>query len=390
MRAVVLAASIFGTVLAARPAFAEEAKDFIVEAKMIYRTVGCTGSDPLPAHVDPKASEAFCKWLLPKMEKYRSAYATDASAFIGKLHPANLPSTVVYPFGGGDLMSALTTYPKAKEITTISLEHAGDPRRIANISKADLAQSLKVIRKTILGLIQYNDSRTDNMMEGQRLDIPGQLAFFLVALATHGYEPKSLKYFRLEKDGSIHYMTESDIAAVEKNMAPLLHKPWVSPDFSEAFSNVEITFVKTGDPNDVRVHRHIAFNLDDEHLTADPSLLAHLEKKGKVAAMTKAASYLLWRSAFSMIRNYLLKNMDFMISDSTGIPVEFAKAAGFSQETYGNFETSFLGASPKMNKEFRELWKSQPKRPLPFRYGYVDGTKRAHMLVTKRGESAKL
>ncbi len=36
-----------------------------------------------------------------------------------------LPEAVVYPFGGGDLLSALAAYPDAAEYTTLSLELAG-------------------------------------------------------------------------------------------------------------------------------------------------------------------------------------------------------------------------------------------------------------------------
>ena len=60
---------------------------------------------------------------------------------------------MVYPFGGGDLISALTTYPEATEITTMSLEHAGDPRRIKGITTEQLKASLQLIRSTSSGLL---------------------------------------------------------------------------------------------------------------------------------------------------------------------------------------------------------------------------------------------
>src|SRR5207237_10921195 len=104
----------------------------------------------------------------------------------------------------------------------------------------------------------------------------------------------------------------------------------------------------------------------------NPGLLNNLEAKCKISAMTKAASYLLWRQQFSKIRGYLLGHMEFMVSDSTGIPPQFAKPAGFVQDTYGVFEASFLNANTEINNEFRSLWKSEPPRPLPFRYGYID------------------
>ena len=72
-----------------------------------------------------------------------------------------------------------------------------------------------------------------------------------------------------------------------------------------------------------------------------------------------------------------------VISDSTGVPPRLATAAGFSQETYGRFNWSLLPASPAHNRDIRLLWRSQPKRKLPFRYGYLSG-KDAHLLVTKK------
>jgi hypothetical protein len=135
------------------------------------------------------------------------------------------------------------------------------------------------------------------------------------------------------------------------------------------------------------VHRHIAANLADGALDKTPGLLRYLESKGQVSAMTKAASYLLWRPDFAKVRGYLLAHAVFMISDSTGIPPEFARPAGFEQQTYGRFSGSFLGASGRLNTQFRELWKSQPARDLPFRYGYIDSGRHNHLLVTRKASA---
>ncbi|MFO0728196.1 MAG: hypothetical protein U1E65_30725 [Myxococcota bacterium] len=368
-------------------AAADEAKDFTPEVKLLYRIVACTGDEPLPDNVDPKVVEKYCKQLTSNMDTYRKNYIEGAQRYIEKLRPAGLPKTVVYPFGGGDLLTALTTYPDATDITTMSLEHSGDPRRISQgLNKVKQEASLDGVRRNVGGLLLFNDSKTESLQKLQKGEIPGELSFFLVGLASHGYEPVSLRYFRIEPDGELHYLTAEDIAAVEAKNAKLLHSSWVAPDFSEAFSNSEIKFKKRGAPDsEIRVHRHIAFNLANDRLKAAPGLLKYLEKKGRISAMTKAASYLLWRDDFSMIRDYLLKNMDFMISDSTGIPVSFAKAAGFAQDTYGKFVISFLGANEKYNQDFRKLWKENPQHDLPFRYGYIDGSdgKHFHLLVTR-------
>jgi hypothetical protein len=364
----------------------EAAADFTAEAKLLFAVVSCTGA-PLPAGVDAKTVQAFCAQQKRQLAVYRDAYLPKASAFLGRLRPAGLPTTVVYPFGGGDLVSALTTYPDARNVTTLSLEHAGDPRRLAAVKDPKvLARSLEVIRQTSAGLLTQNDSKTENLMKGQRGEIPGQLAFFMTALAVHGYEPVALRFFRFEPDGAIHYLTQAEIAAAEKGNAKLLRGQWVSPDFSPAFSNSELTFVKKGeDPRtQARVHRHVAADLSDAALARSPGILKHLASKGRFVAMTKAASYLLWRADFSGIRDVLLDHMVFMVSDSTGIPPAAAQKAGFVQETYGAFEKSFLEASPSVNDAFAKLWAAQPKRPLPVRYGYLDGARHFHLLVTRK------
>jgi len=362
----------------------EGGQDFTAEAKLLFRVVACQGDEPLPPHIDAKIVEEHCKKLNGRIEKYRQTWVQVASPFIQKLKPQGLPTTIVYPFGGGDLVSALTTYPELTEVTTMSLEHAGDPRRIHKIDARRLKDSLAVIDATSAGLLVANDSKTENLMKGQRGDLPGQLSFFLIALAVHGYEPVSVRYISLDKEGKVKGHTAEDIAAVEGKEAKLLHSRWVAPDFSEAFDNYEMVFVKKGgDPKkEAKVHRHFAQNLDNDHVLANEPLRKYLDARGRICAMTKAASYLLWRDNFSTIRDFLLAHMEFMVSDSTGVPPAFATKAGFEQQAFGKFSASFLGAAPQHNADFVKLWAKA--EPLGFRYGYLDKALQYHMLITRK------
>jgi len=342
------------------PALATGGQDFTKEVRLLFRVAACSGSEPIPPALTATV-EAHCKALLPLMDLYKKKYVEGAQAFLVNLQPKGLPTTIVYPFGGGDLLSALTTYPSLTEVTTLSLEHAGDPRRIDNIDAKKLEDSLTRLRKGISGLLSLSDSTSENLMQLQRGEIPGQLAFFLIGLAIHGQEPTGLRYFRIEPDGALHYMTDKDIQGAEGQTARNLNTVWKSPDFSVAFSNAELTFKPKDAPEGtLRVHRHIAANLMDGPLAKDPRVLKHLEAKGKVTAMTKAASYILWSTGFAKIRNYLLANMVFMTSDSTGIPPRYASKAGFVQETYGTFSGPFLEANNQDAESFCELWNSQP------------------------------
>lgn len=365
-------------------ATAAEGADFGPDARLLYRVVACAGEDTLPPSLDAAVIDDYCRWLRSRMSAYQENYLARALPFLAALRPAGLPTTVVYPFGGGDLLSALNTFPDGLEFTTLSLEHSGDPTRIGGLEPARLERSLSELRRRLTGFLAHAQSTSENLMQLEKSDIPGQLAFFLVALAVRGYEPVSLRYFSVEPDGSLHYLSREEIAAEGGTRAQHLNQFWTSPEFSVAFSNSELVFRPRGKPGPVRVHRHLAVNLSNDHLKLDPSPLRHLEAKGPVVALTKAASYLLWAEGFNLIRRYLLEHVTFMISDSTGIPPDDARRAGFVLETYGRFDGPYLAARKSVAEAFRRLWAEQPYRELPFRYGYPDAKGQSHLLIMRR------
>lgn len=386
MRPIVMRCLVVSLALCAvaAPARAEDPRDFAPEAKLMYRAVACGGDAALPAELDARLIDKHCQTVAPWFAKLHRTYVDPATPFLAGLRPAGLPTTVVYPFGGGDLLSALVTYPDAAEITTISLEHAGDPSRLLGATPRQLKSALATYRGALRELFAHHDSASENMRKLERGAVPGQLGFFLAALVALGYEPVALRFFTINSDGSLHYLTATEIAA-SRGVAKRKRRSWVDTDFAPAYTNSELVFRKVGDASGRLItHRHIAADLSDKPLAGSP-LWAYLQARGPIVAMTKAASYLLWLGSFSTIRGYLLDRAQWMISDATGIPPRFARKAGFTQTTYGRFAGSYLPAGAGDNDAFRALWANQPRRALPFRYGYPDSEGRYHLMVTARG-----
>jgi hypothetical protein len=362
----------------------DESQFFNREVRMLFRIVACAGDEPIPAELEPVVAK-HCRAFQPTILGYKKKYLPKAQPFLLSLQPPNLPQTVVYPFGGGDLLSALTTYPDLAELTTISLEHAGDPRGIVDVSPKALDDALQHVRRRVSGLLIWTESTSENMIQLQRGGIPGQLAFFLVGLAVHDQEPLSLRFFKVDRNGALLGISARDIEDRSTSVAVKLNPWWKTPDFSDAFSNSEITFRPAGRAGGPpRVHRHIAADLSDEGLAKEPGVLKHLQAKGRVTAMTKAASYLLWSQPFGRICSYLLSNMEFMLSDSTGIPPRLAKRAGFNVVAYGRFEGPFLTAPVLGTRDMQILFASQPERELKFRYGYPDSARNDHLVMMQR------
>jgi hypothetical protein len=357
-----------------------DGEEFLDQAKALFRVGACGSTGEIPSRFDPAVVAKYCEQLGRASGEYKKTWIDVAEPFIAALRPKDLPDVVVYPFGGGDLVSALSTFPDAVEITTISLEPAGDIRPIDKIAPDRLAHELAVHRSHLERLFEKAHSRTDNLDKESKTELPGEVLFALVALAVHGDEPVSLRYFRLRPDGSIGYVTQADIDAAA-------HRPKALHDL---FQNVELRFRRVGTPGeDVHVARHIAYNLDDAHLKADPSLIAYLNGRPKVAAMVKAATHLLWNEHFKTIRGWLVDHADWIISDSTGLPPRIAGPAGYTQDTYGVFEGPSLFGDPDKRdaEDVRHLFATEPSRPLAFRYGYPDRAGHAHLIVTHRDRS---
>jgi hypothetical protein len=349
---------------------------FIDQARVVFRVAACGPTGDVPSRFDAAVVQAHCDELGKAYADYEKNWVDVAEPFIAALRPKDLPPVVVYPFGGGDLVSALATFPDATEITTISLEPAGDIRPIDHLAPDFLKHELAVHRSHLERLLEKAHSRTDNLDKESKTELPGEILFDLAALVIHGDEPVGLRYFHVQRDGSLAWVTQADADAAK------------TPAQRRAlFANAELRFRRAGVAGaPVQVLRHISFNLDDDHLKADPGLLAHLSSKGKVAAMTKAATHLLWNDHFSLIRGYLVDHTDWMISDSTGIPPRIAAPAGYVQDTYGTFDGPSPFGDPDGNDaaDVKKLFATNPPHDLAFRYGYPDKHGHAHLIVTRR------
>jgi hypothetical protein len=349
--------------------------EFIEEAKALLVVGACAEGTP-PATVKPALVDAHCKKVRAAQDDYKKNWLGVASEFFKANVPAGIPKTVVYPFAGGDLSTALTVYPDADEITTLSLEPAGDPTSLARLSDKELKSSLAVVATELTSLYRANFSVTMNMIGAMRGGkLPTQLIFGLSALVIHGYEPVSLRYFQLADDGSIRYVTDEDLAKLA-NVKDAGKR-------NTALSNIELRFHKKGSTHE-QIYRHLMANLDDAHLKASPAPLKHLEAKGKVAAMTKAASYLLSFDDFKTMRQYVIDHAVWMVSDSTGLPPKYGKEAGFEYETWGTYEKSNMKAGGSVTPAWRALYAEQPKRALAFRFGYPDGKYHGHLIIMRR------
>lgn len=338
------------------------AVELVAQARQLQRAVACGPDGEVPPRFDARIIDAHCAALEREYERYEQRWLRAAEPFLASVVPKPVPSVVVYPFGGGDLLTALATFPDASEYWTMSLEPAGDVRAIDTVSPSELGAALASMRELVARRLLVSFLSTKNLGRSSQGAFPTPLVLTLVALVVHGYEPTSLRYFALEEDGSIRY------EATETR-------------------NVELRFRARGDAGgETKVLRHLAVNLDDPHLAKNTGLVALLRLRGRFAVMTKAASHLLWTEGFSTLRRLLLENMQWMISDVTGIPPRLAQASGFVQDAYGTYEAPdpYGPTEGRDVDDFMALFRAAKVRSLGFWYGYPDKDGHGVVVVTRR------
>ncbi|HWO26438.1 MAG TPA: hypothetical protein VNO30_47245 [Kofleriaceae bacterium] len=376
---------IAGTVLLltaaahAETAPAAAPQELLDEARALL-VVGACADGTVPS-VKAEIYAAHCKSVRAAQEDYKKQWLTSAAEFFRANVPAGVPKTVVYPFAGGDLSTALAVYPDADEITTISLEPAGDPRALGKLSEKELKAALPAVSNELNALYRHNYSKTMDMisaMTGARL--PTQLIFGLSALWIHGYELTGMRYFTLSAEGDVRYLTAEDMKKLDA-IANVTKR-------NREYGNVELRFRKKGGRE--QVYRHLLTDLGDAQLKAGSAALLHLEKKGRISAMTKAASYLLTFSNFNTMRKYIIDHVEWMVSDSTGLAPKYGTPAGFEYEMWGQYDVSNMPEGKWITPQWTALYAAQPRRPLKFRFGYPSGGPKysPHLIIMRKPKYA--
>ena len=359
-----------------------KAQDFADQARLLFRVAACGPTGEVPARFDAAVVPQHCDELGHAYGEYRKAWVDVAKPFIAALRPKDLPATVVYPFGGGDFVSALATFPDADRITTISLEPAGDVRPIDRLPADSLAHELAVHRAHLERLFEKAHSRTDNLEKESKTDLPGEILFALAALVVHGDEPVSLRYFRLGPDGTLAYVTQADIDAATHNPASGARS---SRTPSCAFA-VPATPTRRS-----QVLRHISFNLDDAHLKADPALLAHLTREGEGGGDDQGGDATCSGATTSRSSGAGWSTTPTGWSPTRpGFPRASPRPAGFVQDTYGTSTARPCSGLPTKRdaEDLKRLFASEPTRDLAFRYGYPDRPGTPTCIVTRREANA--
>jgi hypothetical protein len=364
---------------AAKPAAAASAlepipddQNFVAEVKKTQDILFCESGGK---------KDLACQALEAAIAKYRTDIQKPMRDWLATRQPADLPATVLYPFAGGDLVTELTVFPKARTYVNISLEHSGPPDPLSKLpEKGQLAGKLQFM-KAAKNFLTYGENFSVVLQKQEASKLPGMLPMFLMGLRIHGGEVTAVRYFAVSPDGTLKYHTKADVAK-KAPKARAKGQGWKNPQFSARFSNVEIRFKLPGDAQE-RVLRHLAANLSNVGLKKLPGMEPMLKALGPRALQIKASSYLLWTNDFTAIREWAFDQASDFISDISAPFPEWLKGKGWTVELFGKYRCAVNQNLVGFSLPWRKAFQGKTE-PVPFRYGYRDCDQANSLIIGKR------
>lgn len=291
------------------------------------------------------ARESMQKWNLRASRRVESQNVWQQS-YIEPL--IGSPRTVVYPFGGPDLLYVTAMFPDASRYILLGLEPSGNLPPLEQSEPAAVMQSLGRHAKSIETELLYGYFITKDMKtDFSNGPLQGVTPILLSALG---------------------YMNAS-VTRVQPTSAA--GNPAVEIDFSLPGRGRKTMIYVSGDVSNKRFAGSYATWLSSAG-------------SGSVAYF-KAASYLMQDSGFSSLRNWVLANCRAVVQDDSGIPYSAFDQSQWGLHLFGNY-TGPIDFFAKHNQtDLRAAYQTGgPFTELTFGSGYEMKASQANLMVAVR------
>ncbi|MDY0004073.1 MAG: hypothetical protein RBU30_22435 [Polyangia bacterium] len=353
--------------------------DFGEQLRTTYDQIFCRG----------KAPDGACRSLDKVLERFRKRQLEPVRGFLADKRPEALPKTVLYPFSGGDILSALIAFPDKTRFVLLSLEQAGAPEPLRALKpRAELRGRERFLRHAER-LMRNTFSHTADLLEPEGVRIPGLLPIILLGLHAHGAEVTGLRYFKISPRGEIEYFSRKDLeqaGAWPRKPYKGGRRIYADPEYNQPYSHAEIRFRLPGDKED-RALQHIAADISMQGLERLKGVRELLEKLEPHSLLIKAASFLLWKERYAPIRELILAKARFLVADTSAPQPDVLLSKGFTLRTHGYFRCAVIASVRSKDKKWVREFTRQRSTPIPFAFGYRDCKRNGNVILGYRQEA---
>lgn len=258
------------------------------------------------------------------------------------------PRTVLYPFGGPDLLYAMSLFPNSSRYILLGLEPAGNAPDLEatdpSIVLSSLPRHAKAIETQLLhGYFITKDMKTD-FSNG----------------ALQGVTPVLLSALGL-MDAEIHGIANTNAGG----------NPAIEIDFSLPGRGRKSVVYVSGD-------------LSNGGFKGGYSSWLSSNASGSTAYF-KAASYLMQNGSFTGIRSWVLANCRSVVQDDSGIPYASYDKTSWDIHLFGNYEAPISFFSKHAQADLKAAYDAGgPYNELTFGSGYEMTPSKANLMIAVR------
>ncbi|MCX6566054.1 MAG: hypothetical protein NTW38_06470 [Candidatus Aminicenantes bacterium] len=273
-------------------------------------------------------------------------------------------TTLFYPFGGPDALTALVLFPKASRYLLLGLEFVGRMPEFDIGDAAKVSAYFQNLQASLTDFFNKSYFITKNMNEelaGDKVD--GVLPLLCFFLKRSGNMISSVKRLEFTEKGEI---LESAYPGEPKKF----RRPY----------GIRVSFFADG-TDVLKEMSYISCDLADAAFRKEKPVTVYLSGLPFETTFVKSASYLMHYKEFSNIRNLILDRSRFVLEDDTGIPYKDFPPETWESRLYGEYIKPVADFSGVDQPDLKEAYTDPAKvKSLPFHLGYHWGTNKDSLL----------
>ncbi len=273
--------------------------------------------------------------------------------------------TIFYPFAGPDLPTAVQLYPDAGRYVLVALQTGGRVPDLAGLDEKQFAAYIGLFRRGWTDFARRGFFRTDDLKAdtGKERTLEGITPVLMAFASRLGYRVDNIEPVRIKADGS-----DLEVHPGDKNTVA-------------TWDSVRMTLSKDGKKV---IADYVFLDLSDGHLKKHDNARQWLEKMATNKVFTKAASHLMQKSFFSIVRDTLLAKSPSIVQDETGLDYKDLVKT-FNVALHGRFERAHKLWTEGVQRELASAYKSEKGiKPLSFKFGYEKDAGSCVIVATRK------
>lgn len=285
-----------------------------------------------------------------------------------ELNPVHASKTLLYAFGGPDIITARALFPAMDNYILIGLEPAGTVPGVERLRERPLETVLPRFRMTLDSVLRrsfFITREMDSQLRSQITD--GVLPVMLAELVRSGHTIEGVRHVRILPDGTLATRDPAE--------------PWNS--FTNQSSAIRF---HAGNPAETKTLLYVSANLMSPAFDRNEGLRKFVAAQRGATGFFKATSYTVHQAQFAGIRDTILDTCSAVVQDDSGVPYRLFDQKSWAVQLYGGYEKPYGSFSFREQPDLRQAY-AAGARQLNFRIGYGFSKVPSNLLVARRRQA---